>query len=421
MLTNAAVKAAGARARAYKLADTGGLHLHIASTGRRTFRWRFRFDGREQLLTIGAFPAISLADARIQRDQAREQLRRGVNPCAPVPAELEVMTFEAAARAWYRHSLPRWSATHAADVIASLERDVFSPIGAIALGSINPPDVLKVLRLVEQRGSIETARRLRQRISAAFKFAISEGWATANPAADVGGALAAVPAIVAQPALTDLDEVRQLLDAVGALDANASAKLASRFLALTAVRFAAVRGARWNEFEDIDGDAPLWRVPAERLKLRRALKAIARNDHYVPLSPAAVDVLRAARAIAEENGHDTRSGLVFVGRSGFSPLGERAISDLYARTRFAGQHVPHGWRAAFSTILNEQYPEERAAIDLALGHAPKRDEDGKADKVEGAYNRARHLARRRRLLDRWAELLAGPARGDRDPGGGSNL
>lgn len=410
MLSNAAVKAARPRARPYKIYDDRGLSLHVAPTGTKSFRLRFRFAGAEQVLTIGQWPDLSLQDARDRADAARAQLGRGEDPRAA--AVVRVRTFEAAARAWIKHACAGWSAVHAGDVLASLEADVFPAIGATELGAVDTPAVVEALRAVEARGAIETARRLRQRISAVYELAMSEGWCAANPAAVTRRALAAAPARQQHPALTDPAEARALLAAAELVDAGDAAKLASRFLALTAVRWDAVRGARWGEIEDLDGDAPLWRVPAARVKLRAAKKQDAANDHLVPLSAAAVAVLRAARSIpgqmckGAETGDISASDLIFTGRGSNKPLGERAILDLYARTPFAGRHVPHGWRASFSTILNEAMPEDRAAIDRALGHALK-DEDGKVAKVEGAYNRAQLLPARRRLFDAWAAILAG--------------
>lgn len=398
MLSTSSVKAARARASAYKIADERGLHLFVAPTGRKSFRLRFRWEGQEQLLTIGQWPEVSLDAARARAEAAREQLGRGVDPRTVRAA----VTFEAAARDWHAHRRPGWTAVHAGDVLDSLVADVFPAIGADELAAIDSPAVLRVVRAVERRGAIATARRIRQRISDVFAYAISEGWCAADPAAVVGRALAPAPAARHQPALVTVDEVRALLAAAERPAGGAIIKLASRFLALTAVRLAAVRGARWSEIEDLDGAEPMWRVPAERMKLRAAKKLDAANEHLVPLAPAAVAVLRAARAASAGGG----DALIFPGRGGTAPIGENAIGDLYARAGFAGRHVAHGWRASFSTILNEAFPDDRSAIDRALGHILKR-EDGSAAKVEGAYNRAQQLAARRRLFDAWAAILTG--------------
>lgn len=402
MLTTAAAKAAVPQARAYKLFDAGGLHLFIAPTGLKSWRLKCRRDGREQLLTLGRFPDLSLAEARVRRDAAKLRLRSGDHGGdATDMAE----TFEQLARRWHAHMLPRWSATHAEDVLASLVRDVFPAIGAHAPGDIAPTELLNVVRSVEARGAGATARRLRQRLSAIFGYGISIEVCTADPAAVLGRAMQGVALTQPHPALSRIEDCRALLTAAEDHGA-APVRLASRLLALTAVRLDAVRGAGWDEFEGLDGDAPLWRVPPARMKLARAKKGLARFSHLVPLSAAAVAVLRQAANMQPGDADWPVAGLVFPGRGKNSPIGENAVRALYASAGFGGRHVPHGWRASFSTILNELEPDRRTDIDRALAHAPK-------DKVEAAYNRAEQLDRRRALFDRWGALLAGPV--DQNP------
>ena len=397
MLTNASVKAARPRAAAYKVADSGGLHLYVAPTGLRSWRWRFRLSGKEQLLTIGSFPDIGLDQARAARDQARELLDRGEDPRqARAGDDPKVRAFEYIARRWHAHKAPRWSAVHASDVMASLERDVFPVIGAMPIASITVPVVLSALRSIEERGSLETARRVQQRISAVFAHAMAEDLIDTNPAAIVARALTPPAPVRNHAALLRIEEARELLAAAEVVDVAPIVKLASRFLALTAVRLAAVRGARWEEIEDLDGDRPTWRVPAARMKMAAVKKLDPKNDHVVPLSRQAVAVLRAARAASGG------AGLVFPGRRQTSPLAEAAIGGLYDRAGFAGRHVPHGWRATFATILNERFPTEHVAIDRALAHSPK-------DKVAAAYDRSKQLAGRRRLFQAWADELDDPA------------
>ena len=343
MLTNAAVKSARPMARAYKMFDERGLHLFVAPTGLRAWRMKYRHGGREKLLSFGRWPELSLAEAREHCAAARDRLARGEDPAAarPTSADVQICTFESMARAWHQHQRPRWTDRHAADVLDSLVRDIFPVIGSMAIDVISPPDVLRTLRMVEARGSIESARRLRQRLSAVFAFAISEGHATQDPATIVAKALQP-PAIKRhQPALLDIDGARALLDASERVDVPPIVKLASRFLALTAVRMAAVRGARWDEFDDIDWDGdfvgprrPTWRVPAERMKLAKAKKAETANDHIVPLSLQAVAVLRAARSIAREG------GLAFCGRTKNGPLGSAAIGAIYVRAGFSMSTSP---------------------------------------------------------------------------------
>ncbi len=395
MLTNAAVKAARPKAAAYKLFDQNGLHLYVAPTGRKSFRIKFRHGGKEQLLTIGAVPEVSLNDARIRCDQVRAQLVRGDDPRAVEFADTgAARAFENVARQWHAHMRRRWTDVHAGDVLRTLERDVFPAIGEMPIGAITVPVILSALRVIENRGSLETARRVRQRISAVFGFAMAEDLVDQDPAAIVAKALTPPAPARHHPALLEIVDARALLTAADVVDVAPVVRLASRFLALTAVRLAAVRGARWEEIEDLDGPAPLWRVPAARMKLAAAKKLDGKNDHIVPLSCQAVQLLREAL----ELGHG--AGLIFPGGDPAAPIGEAAIGALYSRAGFGGRHVPHGWRATFATILNELCPGEHTAIDRALAHSPK-------DKVAAAYDRSEQLARRRRLFQVWADELDG--------------
>lgn len=397
MLTNAAAKAAPARDRAYKLHDQGGLHLLVRPTGTKSWQQKYRWKGREKLLTLGQFPDVRVERARILQAEAKEKLDRGIDPSVRSDTTVSSNTFEQLARAWHRHNLPSWSVEHAADALASLERDVLPAIGTMDPASIGAPRLLEVLRAIEGRGRIATAQRVRQRMSEIFRFGIAEGLCATNPAEALGAALRDAPPATPHPALTTTAECRALLEACEQVEARPQTRLASRFLALTAVRLDAARGARWPE---IDLEARVWTVPAERMKLARAKKGEGRFDHQVPLSAPAIAVLEQARQLLVDHKLPP-DGLVFPGRAGGRPIGEGAILELYRRAGFAGRHVPHGWRASFSTIMNEELGEEWSrTIDRALAHSPK-------DKVEAAYNRAQLLERRRYVLDRWGELLCG--------------
>lgn len=407
MLTNATVKAAQPTARPYKLADAGGLYLQVRPSGAKIFRMKYRRAGKEQLLTFGHWPDLSLGDARSQRDQVRDQLRRGVDVKVNEPANDDV-TFEQLARRWHAEQSPKWSPEHAADVLASLDRDVFPSLGAMAPAGIGARQVTDVLRAVERRGRVETARRLRERLSGVFRLGIHDELCSSDPAAIVGDRLSSRPAQRPQPAITEAEELRELMIKVEQLEAPPVAKLASSFLALTAVRSAALRGARWSEIEGVaweyasgeckyalEGcEMAVWRIPPARMKLTKVKKADPKAEHVVPLSRQAVAILWRLHLL-------TGGGeLLFPGRRTGRPIGEGAIGELYDRAGYAGRHVPHGWRAAFSTILNERFPADQALIDQALAHA------GGKGKVEAAYNRAQHQARMRDLFQRWADLVA---------------
>lgn len=412
MLTDVKVRKAVPGARDYKLADAHGLYLLVRPNGSRLWRMKYRVAGKEKLLSFGAYPEVSLIEARDLRDAARKAVRGGLDPAAEnrrramVNHDQAALTFEAIARRWHDLERGRWAPVHADDVIRSLERDVFPDLGSLPIAGIDPPLVLAALRKVEQRGSIETAKRVRQRMSAVFVFGISEGICSTDPAAIITRALKPKPKKKRQPAITDIAELRRLLKVTEASGASPVTLLASRLLALTAVRPGMVRGVEWGEFLNIgwddEGDAPeaLWRVPAERMKLVADRKDDQAFDMVVPLAAPAVDVLRAVRRLTG------RGKLVFPGqRHAHRPLSENAIGYLYNRAGWHGRHVPHGWRAAFSTIMNERaklagVAGDREVIDLMLGHIP----EGTSGS-EGAYNRALYMPRRVQIAREWATLL----------------
>jgi len=416
VLTDKEVKGAAAREKPYKMADAGGLYLYVATTGLKSWRMKFRLHGKEKLLTFGPYPDVKLSEARERRDEARRKIRNHEDPSGArkraqdakeqeKAEQAKLVTFEQAARTWFALQAPRWAPVHADDVITSLQRDVFPALGAKPLVTIDAPLVLKALRAVEDRGSIETAKRLRQRISSVYSYAISEGIVAVDPAAAVGKALKPLPKKGKQPAITDPNAAREVLIAAEASGASPVTKLASRFLALTQSRPGMVRGAEWSEFEGIDWEdtafgpfLPTWTIPAQRMKLVLDLKDEEHFEHQVPLCWQAVEVLRAVYRLTG------RGRLVFPGqRHSHRPISENAIGYLYNRVGFFGRHVPHGWRSSFSTTMNSLAVKRKslsdpAVIELMLAHVPE-------NKVKAAYDRAGHMERRRELSQEWADLL----------------
>ncbi|WP_334182034.1 tyrosine-type recombinase/integrase [Novosphingobium sp.] len=416
MLTDKEVKNAEPRDKPYKLSDANGLYLYVAKTGLKSWRFKFRLHGQEKLLTFGPYPEVKLSEARAKRDEARQRIRNGEDPSGARKRKQEetrrarfeaaqALSFETIARTWHEQYKDRWTPVHQADVLLSLERDIFPFFGTLPLAEIDSPTILRVLRAVEDRGAIETARRLRQRVSAVFVYAIGEGIATVDPAAVVLKALKPMPKAGRQPALANPTEGRKLLKEAEASAASPITKLASRLLALTQARPGMVCAAEWSEFEGIDWSdrqfgpfQPLWRVPAHRMKLKVDQKDEEVFEHLVPLSWQAVDVLRAVRRLTG------RGRLVFPGhRSSGRPLSGNAMSYLYNRVGYHGRHVPHGWRATFSTTMNDLAkkrlrPDDSDVIELMLAHVPE-------NKVKAAYDRAGHMERRRELSQEWADML----------------
>ncbi|MBB6226089.1 tyrosine-type recombinase/integrase [Polymorphobacter multimanifer] len=403
-LTDIQVKAAKPAAKPYKLADAKGLYLYVAPSRLRSWRMKYRFCGVEKTLTFGPYPEVRLSEAREKRDAARALLRDGRDPglekrlAAAAGAQDSENDFRTVAIAWHELHKAKWSSTHAADVIGSLERDVFPALGGLPIAKITPGMVLETLRAVEQRPAIETARRLRQRMSGVFVYAIACGFGQSDPAAIARSAMRPLPAKGRQPALVDLEDAKMLLAKAEAAAASPVTKIASRLLALTAVRSNVLRRAEWTEFEQLDGAAPVWRIPAGKMKLTAARKADIREEFVVPLSPDAVEAIEAVRKLTG------RSKFLFPSaRSFHNAMSENAIGYLYNRLGYQGRHVPHGWRTTFSTLMNERAEREerandRAVIDLMLAHVPR-------NKIEGAYNRAAFAPRRRELAILWAQLL----------------
>ncbi len=412
VLTDAKVKAARPRETAYKLADSNQLYLHVSPAGGKHWRMNYTY-GRsvknpnmpaQKTLTFGPYPAITLVDARRRRDEAKAMLLEGRDPAterriaARSKASATVNTFRSVAQAWFDKKKGTWVQRHADKVWESLEENVFDAIGALPITSIDAPRLLDLLTLVENRGAVETAHRLRQRISAVFVYAIAAGIAANDPAASLGKALTPKPRARRQPAIIELDGLREMLAACEVERSRAGTKLALRLLALTVVRPGELRNGRWEEIEDLDGPEPLWRIPAARMKGDEDRKAEVGGDHLVPLPRQAVAVLKALRPLTGD------LEIMFPSeRHLHVPMSENTLRQMLIRSGYYQRHVPHGFRAAFSTIMNERADAagrsgDRAIIDLMLAHVPK-------DKVESAYNRAAFMPRRRELAQEWADLL----------------
>lgn len=403
MLNDAKLRGAKPREKAYKLTDSYRLYLLVKPNGGKLWRWNYSYGGKQKSMNFGIYPMVSLLDARAKRDEARAVLDEGRDPAVAKKLKIEANrvaaqnTFERVAREWHENFKSQWAAIHADDVLRSLDRDVFPAIGALPISQLTPPIILDTLRSVEARGSIETAKRIRQRISAVFIYAVAHGLADGDPAEKLGGVLKPLRK-GRQPAITDLKRLQEMINDAEEDHARPITRLALRLLALTAVRPGELRGARWSEFEDLDSPRPLWRIPAARMKGDLDRKEEIDGDHLVPLASQSVAVLRALWPLT-----GTGDLLFPSNRHPHKPMSENAIGYLLNRAGYHGHHVPHGFRAAFSTIMNEWANRkgrkgDRQIIDLMLAHVPK-------EKVEGAYNRAAYMPRRRELARIWAAML----------------
>ncbi|NWK98666.1 integrase [Sphingobium lactosutens] len=418
-LTVVEVKNAKPKERDYKLADSAGLHLFVTTKGAKSWRFKYRIGGKEKRLVFGLFPEVSLSEARDQRDVARALVRAGKDPVIEAEKAKQAAiaaagaTFKAIAEEWITDELPGWSEAHASRVRFRLEKDLYPSLGRMPIADITGPMVLRELRKIEKRGSIETAKRVKGYVMAIFNRAEGEhfiGGESVLAISRLGKALKPTPTGSKQPALTKLPDLLELQMAVDRSTSDVVTKLASRLLALTVVRVGVLRQATWEEFEGIDWDKPdapapgaLWRISASRMKLEVEDKGNEAFGHEVPLPAQAVEILRTLRIVTG------KYHLLFPGgKSWREPMSDAALSTLYKRMaggRYKGVMVPHGWRSAFSTIMNERAATlrqdgDRMIIDMMLAHVPKG-----MSASEWAYNRARYLEPRRELGQEWADLL----------------
>jgi len=399
VLTDAQCRTALPGPKIRKLSDAHGLYLQVTPSGSKSWYWKYRVAGRETRMSLGPYPLFSLKQARDLRDSARRKLAEGIDPGEEKRQRKRRAsigeTFEEIARSWHAMKVKSLTPRYAEQVLDRLVANIFPHFGSMPIGAVKPPDVLAALRRIEKRGSLTMAREVRGHVSDVFRWAISSGLAEHDPASLIGKALAPATGN-RRPAALKIDQARQVLAAIEAVKlAHWSTRLASRLLALTAARPGMVRLAERSEFEDLDGEAPLWRVPAAKMKLSLARKGDASFDFVVPLARQSADLVLAAIDAAGA------SPWLFPAENG-RPMSDSTLSKLYRDAGLTGQHVPHGWRASFSTIMNERAaaedrPGDRIVIDMMLAHV----QSG----VEMAYNRAAYMGRRREIAQDWADLL----------------
>lgn len=355
-LTATLIKNARAVDKPLKLFDGGGLYLLVNPNGSRWWRFKYRYLGKEKLLSLGTYPDVSLKDARDRRDEARKQLAADIDPGEHRKARKTALadrsenSFEVVAREWFAKYSPNWAAGHSDKIIRRLERDIFPWLGGRPIAEITAPELLATLRRIESRGAIETAHRAQQNCSQVFRYAVATGCAERDPTADLRGALTPVKERH-HAAITDPKRVGELMRAIDGYRGSFITKCALRIAPLVFVRPGELRKAEWMEF---DLDSAEWRIPAARMK--------ARKQHIVPLSKQAVAILRELHGLTGEK-----------------------------------QHVFPGFRSMASTLLNEQ-GWHRDAIERQLAHAER-------NNVRAAYNFAEHLPERRKMMQAWADYL----------------
>jgi integrase len=389
-LSDLQVKNAKAKEKEITLFDGGGLYLLVTPTGGKLWKMKYSIGGKHKKLSFGAYPAISLADARQRRDDAKKLLANGIDPVDAKNAqkaaqgEQDTNTFEVIAREWHSKFADTWVPSHAQHKLERLEKNVFPWIGKRPIKLITAPEVLAVLRRMEERNILDTAHRVRFECGAIFRYAIATGRADRDPVADLKGALPPVKN-GHHAAPTAPKEVAPLLRAIDGFQGSYVVKCALQLAPLLFVRPGELRAAEWSEF---DFEASEWNIPAAKMKMKIA--------HLVPLPKQAVDILKALHPLT---GH---SKYVFPGhRSPLRCMSDNALNAALRRMGFEKSEVTtHGFRAMARTILDEVLQVRPDFIEHQLAHAVK-DPNGRA------YNRTAHLTERKKMMQLWADYLEG--------------
>jgi len=392
MLTDTRLRALRPQAKLYRVADAGALSVEVDTSGSLRWRFRYRFAGKQKMLSLGLYPDVSLAEARQRRDDARKLVANGTDPSVQRQMEklnarlMAATTFEAVADEWLA------GRQHLADSTREKVRWLLSTmaypwIGTRPIKEISSPEMLAVLRRVEALGKLETTQRLKQVCGQIFRYAVATGRAERDPTGDLRGALKTTKTRH-HASITDPAKVGELLRAMDAFSGSLVVMCALKFAPLVFVRPGELRKAEWDEF-DLDGGE--WRIAAERMKMR--------EQHLVPLSAQAVAILRELHPF-------TGSGrYVFPSiRSMAEPMSENTITVSLRRMGYTGDEMTgHGFRSMASTLLHEQgWPSD--VIERQLAHAER-------NKIKAAYNFAEHLPQRRKMMQAWADYLDGLKRG----------
>jgi len=387
-LADTKIRNAKPKAKPYKLTDGQGLYLLVTPGGGKLWRIDYRFEGKRKTLALGSYPEISLLEARSRLLDARKALASGVDPALEKKAlkqhEAGKDTFEAVAREWYEKNLHTWQESHSTTIKQRLEGYVFPWIGKLPAADINAPEVLRVLRRIESRGTLETARRVKIIIGQVLRYAVATGRADRDCTADLKGAIAP-PKEKHMAAITDPQQFGALLRAIDAYPGSFIVKCALQFLTLTFVRPGELRHAEWQE---IDFEAEQWSIKAEKMKMKA--------PHIVPLSRQALDLLKELRPL-------TGSGkyLFPSERTDQRPISENTLNVALRTMGYSKEQVcSHGFRATARTLLDEVLQQRIDLIEHQLAHKVR-------DPLGKAYNRTTHLPARREMMQLWADYLDG--------------
>ncbi|WP_118868183.1 tyrosine-type recombinase/integrase [Neisseria meningitidis] len=373
-----------------KLFDGGGLYLEVTPAGGKVFRLKYRIDGKEKTFTIGKYPTVSLVEARQAAENARRLLVSGQDPSEAKQQEKRerqaaaLNTFESIARRWHTDNLHRWKENHAARVISDFEKDVFPAIGEIQITEISVSDVKAVISAIIARGATVTAEKVRQWIGAVYQYAAMLEITDRNPAAVLRGHFEQSKTDH-RPALPR-EELTEFFRRLILAEIEPQNRIALILNMLTFLRSTELRGGQWNE---IDFDAAVWTVPAQRMKHE---KTAPKPPHAVPLADWTLELLAELKELTGN------TSFLFPSRTktdGF--ISDATIGRIIERMGYKGRVTPHGFRSLASSVLNEQgfNPD---AIERQLAHIEN-------NKIRAAYNRADYLNERKEFMQWYSDFL----------------
>jgi integrase len=386
-LTDTAIKKAKPGAKPSKLSDGKGLYLLVSPAGSKLWRWKYRVLGKEKVLALGAYPAVSLAQAREGQDTARKMLASGNDPMVVRKADKLASqaaaenSFESVARKWWSHWKPARSEQHASQVMRRFEADVFPHIGARPVTEIQASELVAMLKAISGRGANDLAQRALQTSGQVFRYAIAHGLAKRNPAADIKPSDVLPSRQKQNMARIDGKELPELMRRIDAYQGTPSTRMAMKLMAMTFVRTTELIGARWDEF---DLEDMRWDIPASRMKMK--------TPHIVPMSTQAVNILKTLHLVT---GH---SPLLFPGeRDHEKSMSNNTILKALQRMGYKGRMTGHGFRGVASTLLHEMW-FDHAHIELQLAHQER-------NEVSAAYNHATYLRQRATMMQHWSDYL----------------
>lgn len=365
-----------------KYYDQHGLFLHVRPSGAKKWLQRYTFQGRRREIGLGSAKIVSVATARRNAHQNLVLVSEGIDPIEDKQQDSVIPKFEVAARKVYEDNRPTWrNAKHAAQFITTLETYAFPVIGNMSVKEINSSHVLRILSPIWVT-KVETAKRVRQRLSTVFKYCVAQQWRTDDPAnIAIVEALPNPKRKVQHRKSISYNDVSDFIETVSKSSAGLSTKLGLEFLILTATRSGEVRNARWDE---INGS--LWTIPAERMKAGVA--------HRIPLPSRCIEILAEAKSISQG------SGFIFEGTKANKPLSENTFNKLMKEL---GLEVhAHGFRTSFRTWTQEKTNYPREIAEAALAHSLR-------DKAEAAYARSDLLEKRAEMMEAWAQFISAKA------------